>query len=59
MILPSSLFPRVMQLSADMGAREIIRESGTPVVLVEMGEAACHDVNTLADILTAGGEVSR
>ncbi|WP_105008463.1 nucleotidyltransferase family protein [Rhizobium leguminosarum] len=54
-ILPRSLHPAVRRLEGDVGARDIIATSALPVLDVDVGDAACLDVDTPDDIVAAGG----
>ncbi|NNH55596.1 nucleotidyltransferase family protein [Rhizobium laguerreae] len=54
-ILPRSLIHAVLRLEGDVGARDIIATSGLPVLDVDVGDAACLDVDTPDDIVAAGG----
>jgi molybdenum cofactor cytidylyltransferase len=56
-ILPRSLHPAILRLEGDVGARGIIATSGLPVLDVEVGDAACLDVDTPDDIGAAGGTI--
>lgn len=56
-IIPKSLFGDLMFLEGDVGARNIIRHSGIPIVEVEIGAAALHDVDTTEAVIAAGGTV--
>ncbi|MBX4899415.1 MULTISPECIES: nucleotidyltransferase family protein [Rhizobium] len=56
-ILPRSLNHAILRLEGDVGARDIIRASGLPVLDVDVGDAASLDVDTTEDILAAGGEM--
>lgn len=56
-ILPSVLFPALMTLQGDVGAREVIDRSALAVIDVEIGPAAHMDVDTVAAVLAAGGKV--
>ncbi|MBY3483407.1 nucleotidyltransferase family protein [Rhizobium laguerreae] len=58
-ILPQSLRVSVMELKGDIGARQIIESSGVPIIEVEIGAAASLDVDTVEDILKAGGKPTR
>ncbi|EJC85041.1 uncharacterized MobA-like protein [Rhizobium leguminosarum bv. trifolii WSM2297] len=58
-VLPRSLDHAVLRLEGDVGARDIIRASGMPVLDVDVGDAAHLDVDTPDDILAAGGVVKR
>jgi len=55
LILPAAFFPDIEQLTGDVGARALLKN--TQVTLVEMGKAACLDVDTVADLLAAGGRI--
>lgn len=48
-----------MELKGDIGARQIIENSGVPIIDVEIGAAAILDVDTVEDIITAGGKPTR
>jgi molybdenum cofactor cytidylyltransferase len=54
-ILPKTLYPALLRLEGDVGARHIIEKSGLPVIDVEIGEAAHLDVDTIEAIEAAGG----
>ncbi len=54
-ILPRSLNHAVLRLEGDVGARDVIGTSGLPVLDVDVGDAACLDVDTPDDIVAAGG----
>ncbi|TBY58843.1 nucleotidyltransferase family protein [Rhizobium leguminosarum bv. viciae] len=57
-ILPRSLFGEVTRLRGDVGARNIIRASNVPVLEVDIGPSALHDVDTVEALVAAGGFVS-
>ncbi|MGM4884286.1 MULTISPECIES: nucleotidyltransferase family protein [unclassified Rhizobium] len=57
-ILPRSLLGEVANLKGDLGARNIIRGSNLPVVEVDIGPSALHDVDTMEALVAAGGIVS-
>lgn len=54
-ILPKSLFPEVMKLEGDTGARHIVESEGNPVIDVEIGSGASIDVDTPEAMQLAGG----
>lgn len=54
-ILPKTVYPALMRLEGDVGARHIIEKSGLPVIDVEIGDAAHLDVDTAEAIEAAGG----
>lgn len=54
-ILPYGTFGGIAGLQGDVGARQIIAESGLPVVDVDIGDAALLDVDTREAVLSAGG----
>lgn len=54
-ILPRSLFSDLSLLDGDTGARALIEASHIPIVGVEIGRAASHDVDTPAALEAAGG----
>jgi molybdenum cofactor cytidylyltransferase len=54
-ILPRSLNHAVLRLEGDVGARDVIATSGLPVLDVDVGDAACLDVDTPQEVLAAGG----
>ncbi|EJJ30874.1 nucleotidyltransferase family protein [Rhizobium sp. CF142] len=54
-ILPRSLYDAVPRLRGDVGARDLIKTSGLPVIEIEIGEAAQIDVDTPEAIIAAGG----
>ncbi|MGH6860936.1 MAG: NTP transferase domain-containing protein [Phyllobacterium sp.] len=56
-ILPMSLYPEIARLHGDVGARHIIENSGLTVVDIEIGDAAHLDVDTVEDVVAAGGVI--
>ncbi|POO55291.1 nucleotidyltransferase family protein [Agrobacterium rosae] len=54
-ILPRSLREAVSQIKGDVGARDVIKSSGLPIINVEVGHAAEIDVDTPEAIAAAGG----
>jgi molybdenum cofactor cytidylyltransferase len=54
-ILPRALYSSVLALKGDRGAKALIEASGLSVVDVEIGAAAILDVDTVAQVLAAGG----
>lgn len=54
-ILPKALFPEVLKLEGDTGARHIVESEGHPVVDVEIGAGATVDVDTPEALELAGG----
>lgn len=48
-----------MELKGDIGARQIIESSGVPIIEVEIGAAASLDVDTVEDLIKAGGKLTR
>lgn len=58
-ILPRATFDAIATLQGDVGARQIIAESGLPVVDVNIGDAALLDVDTREAVLSAGGVLKR
>ena len=54
-ILPRALFPEVMKLEGDTGARHIVESEGNPVIDVEIGAGASVDVDTPEALELAGG----
>ncbi|MBO9127766.1 nucleotidyltransferase family protein [Rhizobium sp. 16-488-2a] len=58
-VLPRSLFPALLTLDGDRGARHIISASGIPVIDVEIGRAASVDVDTPEALEAAGGSYDR
>lgn len=56
-ILPHQTFEALAQLEGDVGARQVIAESGLPVVDVDIGDAALLDVDTREAVLSAGGVI--
>ncbi|MBY5403720.1 NTP transferase domain-containing protein [Rhizobium leguminosarum] len=56
-ILPRSLHHAVLRLEGDVGARDVIATSGLPVLDIDVGDAACLDVDTPDDIVAAGGAI--
>ncbi len=58
-ILPRSTFGSVAALRGDVGARQIIADSGLPIIDVDIGDAALLDVDTREAVLSAGGVLTR
>ncbi|MCR9134971.1 MAG: molybdopterin-binding/glycosyltransferase family 2 protein [Alphaproteobacteria bacterium] len=58
-VLPRATFDAIATLQGDVGARQIIAESGLPVVDVDIGDAALLDVDTREAVLSAGGVLKR
>lgn len=56
-VLPRSLYGALRELQGDVGARDVVASSMLPVVFVEVGSAALHDIDTLDDLLMAGGRL--
>jgi len=54
-ILPKALFPELMKLEGDTGARHIVEAQGHPVIDVEIGSGASVDVDTPEAMELAGG----
>jgi molybdenum cofactor cytidylyltransferase len=54
-ILPKALFPEIMKLEGDTGARHIVESEGNPVIDVEIGASASVDVDTPEAMELAGG----
>jgi molybdenum cofactor cytidylyltransferase len=54
-ILPSTLYPSVLTLKGDRGAKSLIEASGLSAVDVEIGRPALVDVDTPADVVAEGG----
>lgn len=58
-ILPRATFEAISGLVGDVGARQIIADSGLPVIDVDIGDAALLDVDTREAVLSAGGVLTR
>lgn len=56
-IIPQSLFTAMQKRTSDNGGKAKIEQSGWDVVLVEIGDAALRDVDTLDAVVSAGGVV--
>ena len=54
-ILPKALFPEVLKLEGDTGARHIVESEGNPVIDIEIGAGASVDVDTPEAMELAGG----
>jgi molybdenum cofactor cytidylyltransferase len=57
-ILPAGLYRAVMALEGDVGARHLIEHSSLPVIDVDIGIAALHDVDTPEAVIAAGGQLT-
>lgn len=54
-LIPRELFNRLLTVTGDTGAREIIAASSIPVELVDIGIAATTDVDTPREVVQFGG----
>ena len=54
-ILPRMVFPEIMKLRGDVGAKPIVEGFEGRVIDVEIGAAASQDVDTELAIKAAGG----
>jgi len=54
-LFPRMLYDRLIGLSGDVGARELIADSKLPVILIDIGPAALLDVDTPAAVIENGG----
>jgi molybdenum cofactor cytidylyltransferase len=54
-LFPQVLYDRLIGLSGDVGARELIADSKLPVIMIDIGPAALLDVDTPAAIIENGG----
>ncbi|MEZ5813037.1 MAG: molybdopterin-binding/glycosyltransferase family 2 protein [Rhizobiaceae bacterium] len=57
-ILPRSVFAQIEAIAGDTGARAIIESGATPVIDVEIGQAASLDVDTPTLLGAAGGKIA-
>ncbi|MBB4008666.1 nucleotidyltransferase family protein [Allorhizobium taibaishanense] len=58
-ILPRQLYPELLQLKGDRGAKSVIMDSSLPIIDVEIGPAALVDVDTPDAVVAAGGILKR
>lgn len=56
-MIPAPLFLQVERLAGDQGAHSVLRDSGLPIIPVEIGRAASHDVDTPEAVRAAGGHL--
>lgn len=54
-LFPQVLYDRLIRLSGDVGAREVIADSKLPVITIDIGPAALLDVDTPTAIIENGG----
>lgn len=54
-ILPRALFPAILRLEGDVGARHVVETGGLPVIDIDIGPAAHLDLDTPGAITAAGG----
>ncbi|ARM91949.1 glycosyltransferase family 2 protein (plasmid) [Rhizobium sp. CIAT894] len=54
-VFPKVLYDRLIRLSGDVGARELIADSKLPVVMIDIGPAALLDVDTPTAVIENGG----
>lgn len=58
-ILPRRLFAELEAISGDRGARDLVERDRLPVIEVEIGPAALHDVDEPADLEGWAGKTNR
>jgi molybdenum cofactor cytidylyltransferase len=56
-VLPRTVFPQIMKLQGDVGAKPVIEGFDGKVIDVEIGRAASIDVDTVEAIQSAGGKL--
>ncbi len=56
-ILPRSVFPQIMKLQGDVGAKPVVEGFDGRIIDVEIGAAASLDVDTAEAIQAAGGKL--
>ncbi|MNI01660.1 Nicotine blue oxidoreductase [compost metagenome] len=54
-IVPSALFPHMRKLDGDQGAKEVLQRRQLPVQMIDIGKAALRDIDTIGDMISAGG----
>ncbi|MBB3387193.1 MULTISPECIES: nucleotidyltransferase family protein [unclassified Rhizobium] len=54
-LFPRALYNRLIRLSGDVGARELIAGSKLPIIMIDIGPAALLDVDTPTAIVENGG----
>jgi molybdenum cofactor cytidylyltransferase len=54
-LFPQVLYDRLIRLSGDVGARELIADSKLPVMMIDIGPAALLDVDTPTAVIENGG----
>lgn len=54
-LFPRALYDRLIRLSGDVGARELIADSKLPIIMIDIGPAALLDVDTPTAIIDNGG----
>lgn len=56
-IVPSALFSHVRKLDGDHGAKEMLQQQKASVRMIDLGNAAVKDVDTVEDLISAGGRL--
>lgn len=56
-VIPSALFTYMRKLDGDQGAKEVLHRRQVPVRMIDFGKAALSDVDTVEDLVSAGGEL--
>lgn len=58
-IIPSALFTHMRKLDGDQGAKEVLQRRQVPVRMIDFGTAALRDIDTVEDLVSAGGRLCR
>ncbi|MGA1834661.1 MULTISPECIES: nucleotidyltransferase family protein [Rhizobium] len=56
-IVPSAIFSQMKKLDGDHGGKEALQRREVPVTMINIGKAALKDIDTVQDLLAAGGEL--
>lgn len=54
-IMPAALFSHLRDLGGDQGAKDVLRQRLVPVQLIDIGFAALKDIDTVDELVSAGG----
>lgn len=56
-IVPSAIFSQMQKLGGDHGGKEALQRREVPIRMIDIGKAALKDIDTVQDLLAAGGEL--
>lgn len=56
-VVPSAIFSQMQKLDGDKGAKEVLQRKKVPIRMIDIGNAALKDIDTVQDLVAAGGEL--